>query len=504
MLYSSTEQEIAQLRVENQRLSEQVKRLVRAERRMTESQEKRETQVALYRRLNEISRRFSKAVSIAEILQDTLQFILYEYNFERCLILRSDPNGQFQLEQCDGYYDDSTIASLSLDWKHSAFQSLAAGAEFIFRQPNSTDPALQDLSGQIEIDEFVGFAIGEPALPEFLILTGNTRNRAKYHQRVQSNDDSLLGLISLIQSVQSAISQVNLYTQVRDRASALEQTLKDLQQAQMQLIQGEKMSSLGQLVAGVAHEINNPVSFIYGNLAHASEYTADLIELLKLYQLHSPLPDVAIQDKAEEIDLDFLVEDLPKLLNSMKVGADRIKEIVASLKVFSRMDEADCKAVDIHAGIDSTLMILQHRIKATPHRKTVEIIKHYDDLPLIECYAGQLNQVFMNLLSNAIDALEEHCEQHPTFIPEITIRTAIVDENFVSISITDNGMGIPESIQSRLFDPFFTTKPVGKGTGMGLSISHQIITERHQGRLECISQPNIGTEFRIIIPLQAV
>ncbi|MBW4440479.1 MAG: hypothetical protein KME10_04435 [Plectolyngbya sp. WJT66-NPBG17] len=504
MLYSSTEQEIAQLRAENQQLSEQVKRLVRAERRMTESQEKRDAQIALYRRLNEISRRFSKTGSISEILQHTIQFILYEYNFERCLILRSDSHEQFQLEQCDGYYDDSAIASLVLTWQHSAFQPLTAGAELILRQQESNDPALQDLSRRIEIDEFVGFEIGESTLPEFLILAGNTRDRAKYHQRIQPNDDSLLGLISLIQSVQSAISQVNLYNQIRDRASDLEQTLQDLQQAQTQLIQSEKMSSLGQLVAGVAHEINNPVSFIYGNLAHASEYTSDLIALLKLYQLHNPLSDVTIQDKAEEIDLDFLIEDLPKLLVSMKVGADRIKEIVASLKIFSRMDEADCKAVDIHAGIDSTLMILQHRIKATPDRKAIEIIKNYDELPLIECYAGQLNQVFMNLLSNAIDALEDHCEHHPDFIPRITISTTIVNINSVSISITDNGMGIPESIQSQLFDPFFTTKPVGKGTGMGLSISHQIITERHKGRLECISQLNVGTEFRISIPSQAV
>ena len=262
------------------------------------------------------------------------------------------------------------------------------------------------------------------------------------------------------------------------------------------------MSSLGQLVAGVAHEINNPVSFIYGNVAHASEYAQDLIDLLDLYQTCHPIPDDAIQAKAEEIDIDFLVTDLPKLLASMQVGADRIKEIVASLKIFSRMDETGSKAVNIHAGIESTLMILQHRIKATSDRKAVEIIKDYSELPLIECYAGQLNQVFMNLLSNAIDALEDHCEEVPDFAPRIEISTAIEDSDFVHIRIIDNGTGIPKEIQSRLFDPFFTTKSVGKGTGMGLSISHQIITERHKGRLECISRLGEGTEFRITIPSQ--
>jgi signal transduction histidine kinase len=502
---ASLEQEIVALRAENQQLSEQVKRLVRAERRMIEAQEKRDAQVTVYRRLNEISRKFSRTFSIAEIFQHTIQFILYECNFERCLILRSDSNQQLYPEQCDGYYDDdSAIASLALTWHHPALQPLVGGAEFSMRQQGNDDPTLQDLSQRIEMDEFVGFAIGETSLPEFLILIGNTRKRAKYHQRIQSDDDVLLGLISLLQSVQSAVSQANLYTQIRDRAGVLEHTLQELQQTQTQLIQSEKMSSLGQLVAGVAHEINNPVSFIYGNLEYANGYTHDLIQLLKLYQAYYPLPCITIQDKAADIDLEFLVEDLPKLLMSMTVGANRIKQIVASLRTFSRMDEADCKAVDIHSGIDSTLMILQHRIKATSDRQEIEIIKDYGSLPLIECYAGQLNQVFMNLLSNAIDALEDRCEQHSDFIPQVKISTAINDENLVNISIADNGTGIPERIQSRLFDPFFTTKPVGKGTGMGLSISHQIITERHKGQLECISQPNAGTEFRIRIPSRIV
>ncbi|HTL89379.1 MAG TPA: ATP-binding protein [Leptolyngbya sp.] len=504
MFHSSlSEHDLIQLQAENQQLSEQVKRLVRAERRTIESQEKLDAQIAIYRQLNEISRQFSKTFSIAEILQHTIQFIIYQHNFERCLVLRNTLDQQFQLDQYDGYYEDnSTIASISLTWQHPAFQPLATGAEFLIGMQDSHDSAIQELRHQIEIDEFVGFAIGEPNHPQFLIFAGNTGDRAKYHCRIRANDDALLGLVSLIQSAQAAIAQANLYTQIRDRASALEQTLQELQQAQTHLIQSEKMSSLGQLVAGVAHEINNPVSFIYGNVAHASEYASDVIELLKLYQTCCPQPGAIIQTKAEEIDIDFLIEDLPKLLNSMRVGADRIKEIVASLKTFSRTDETGAKAVDIHAGIDSTLMILQHRIKATPKRTAIEIIKDYGDLPLIECYAGQLNQVFMNLLSNAIDALEDHCEESPSFAPQIKIRTIVVDQS-AQISITDNGTGIPASIQSRLFDPFFTTKPVGKGTGMGLSISHQIVAERHKGRLECISTPPEGTEFRVILPFIA-
>jgi two-component system, NtrC family, sensor kinase len=297
--------------------------------------------------------------------------------------------------------------------------------------------------------------------------------------------------------------------QLRQQAYDLEQALQKLQKAQLQLIQGEKMSSLGQLVAGVAHEINNPVNFIYGNLAHANDYVRDILGLLKLYQqcYANPVPDV--QAEAEAIDIDFLIEDLPKLLNSMKIGADRIQKIVASLRTFSRMDETEMKPVNIHEGIDSTLMILQHRIKAKSDYPEIQVIKEYGEVPLVECYAGQLNQVFMNLLSNAIDALEEEMRKERSvgsatndrLSPKIGIYTTIVDGDQVQICITDNGSGIPEVVQQRIFDPFFTTKPVGKGTGMGLSISHQIVTEKHHGLLQCTSQPG-RTEFKIQLPIQ--
>ncbi|BAZ51750.1 integral membrane sensor signal transduction histidine kinase [Nostoc sp. NIES-4103] len=336
-----------------------------------------------------------------------------------------------------------------------------------------------------------------------------------------------LSLQQALKDLEQANKQ--LETRVQQRTVALSQekeklenTLQQLQKAQTQLIQSEKMSSLGQLVAGVAHEINNPVSFIYGNLAPATKYAQDLLHVLQCYQMHYPNPDPTLQAKIEDADLDFITEDLPKLLSSMEVGANRIREIVLSLRTFCRLDEAEVKEVDIHNGLDSTLMILQNRLRATPERPKIQVIKEYGNLPLVECYAGQLNQVFMNIISNAIDALEERDQKrslkeildHPS---KITIRTEFKNTQIqitnesdsqpckldstaaIVIRITDNGCGMSEAVKNRLFDPFFTTKPVGKGTGLGLSISYQIVVERHQGKLECHSTPN-GTEFAIEIP----
>lgn len=277
-----------------------------------------------------------------------------------------------------------------------------------------------------------------------------------------------------------------------------------LQETQWQLIQSEKMSSLGQLVAGVAHEINNPVNFIYGNTEYASEYVQDLLELIKVFKVHNLHTIPEIEKLAAEIELDFLIDDLPKIMKSMKIGAQRIQEIVISLRTFSRMDEAEMKEVNIHEGIDSTLMILEHRVKAQSQRPRIEIDKNYGDLPLIECYAGQLNQVFMNILANSIDAVEELLITNMSLKlnPKICISTELSAEQQVIITFTDNGKGIPKNIQQRLFDPFFTTKDVGKGTGMGMAIAYQIITERHGGSLQCMDAPGRGAKFVITIPLR--
>ncbi len=326
--------------------------------------------------------------------------------------------------------------------------------------------------------------------------------------RIWSNSE-----ISLLQAVCDqlaiAIDHAQLYTQSRSatlaaqtQAEKLTTTLYQLQQTQSQLIQHEKMSSLGQLVAGVAHEINNPVNFIHGNLTYAHEYFQELLTLLHLYQQHYPQPQVEIEDFAEKIDLNFITSDLYKLLSSMEMGTTRIREIVLGLRNFSRHDEAEKKQVNIHEGIDNTLLILHHRWKNNGIGLDISIVKEYGDLPLIDCYPGQLNQVFMNILTNAIDALEElKVNEEITKKPQIVIRTEILDNNFAVIRITDNGAGIPEEVRKRLFDPFFTTKPVGKGTGLGLSISYQIVVEKHGGVLKCISETGQGTEFWIQIPI---
>lgn len=289
----------------------------------------------------------------------------------------------------------------------------------------------------------------------------------------------------------------------RQQSDQLEALLADLKITQVQMLHSEKMSSLGQMVAGVAHEINNPVSFIYGNLQHVEGYAHDLLAFLQLYEKHYPNPNNEIQQTAEDLDIDFMREDFDKTLSSMKTGAQRIMEIVLSLRNFSRMDESESKVVDIHEGLESTLMILQHRLKAQPDRPEITIIRDFSELPLVECYAGQLNQVFMNILANAIDAFGEEFKEDSTTqkTPNITLRTETRSSSVV-ISIADNGIGIPPAIKSRIFDPFFTTKEIGNGTGMGLAISHQLITEKHKGKLECFSDAGIGTEFMIEIPIR--
>lgn len=362
----------------------------------------------------------------------------------------------------------------------------------------------------------------EERTAELMSANRNLRREVSERQRIEEN---------LRQSEAQLIQQTQ----------QLQDTLAKLQKTQAQLVQSEKMSSLGQLVAGVAHEINNPTNFVYGNLDYAQKYFEDLLSLVECYQHCIPEPPQEVAALIQTIQLEFLKDDLPKLLRSMKVGAERIHEIVQSLRNFSRLNESQRKRVNLHEGIENTLMILQSRLRANAQGEAIAVEKHYGDLPLVDCYAGQLNQVFMNVISNAIDALDQvesndsaACTATPIQphlatcaaagwsettgisiqgdrppapitlakqVPTLSIYTEATEDGWVTVRIADNGRGISESDRARLFDPFFTTKPVGKGTGLGLAISYQIVVERHQGQIQCRSVPGQGTEFIVRIPL---
>ncbi|MEG4210098.1 ATP-binding protein [Microcoleus sp. S13_B4] len=305
---------------------------------------------------------------------------------------------------------------------------------------------------------------------------------SNFNLQVPITTDDEIGLLAV--SFNQLIQRVSEYTQ-------------ELKETQAQLIQTEKMSSLGQMVAGIAHEINNPVNFIGGNIDYANQYIEDLAGLVTLYQECYPNPPDAILERIEDIELEFLREDLPKTLSSMKMGADRIREIVISMRNFSRSDDAKMKSADIHEGIDSTLVILNHRLK-----QGIEVIKQYGKLPALECYPAQLNQVFMNIISNAIDALEEVKKEDKGYSPTIWVSTEVTADNTVTVKIRDNGPGIASASAQQIFDPFFTTKSIGKGTGLGLAISYQILA-KHHGKIEVNSQIGQGTEFVITLPLAA-
>jgi urea transport system substrate-binding protein len=500
---------MGQLLATNQRLQTTQDELIKAEARFRQLQAREEL---LKRRL---SSQIRSSLELDEILKTAVQEVRSLLQIDRCHFFwyyKTTNSSRYELMHAA--YDPEL--PVELHWPSTIEQVKTINEPVHEREMLRIDDIAAD--DQLEVssrDRLL--SLGLRAL---LVAPVQTRSHQKgvivcehFREYRPWSDHEVELIAAVVDQVAIAIDQAALYAQSRTaatlataQAEQLKKALHDLHSYQAQLVQTEKMSTLGTLVAGIAHEINNPTSFIYGNLHYANEYIKDLLELVHLYQKHYPHPVSEIQAHAQAVELEFLVEDLPKVLSSMATGAERIRHLVLSLRNFSRRDQTKMQPVNIHEGIDSTLLILNNRLKANSDRPAIHMIKEYGELPLVECYPAQLNQVFMNLLGNAIDALEEvHGEQRNSksnFLPTIWIRTEVFAPNQVRVRIADNGSGITEDAKAQLFDPFFTTKPMGKGTGLGLSISYQIVVEKHKGNLHCESVPGEGTEFLIEIPIR--
>ncbi|AFY80481.1 PAS domain S-box protein [Oscillatoria acuminata] len=456
--------------------------------------------------LNHISTEIRNSLDLDTILQNAVNAIFAEIEIDICTFVWYHPDTTPHTLEVVKEQKNPQLASwlgfYPMDNYPQLFDNMLQGKMYRLDQvANSSDKSLKAWCQQAGLGTYL-------ILP---IHTAGLRMGGLEMGRIASDrpwqDDELELLQSIGTQVAIAIYQAQLYQDSQAKSQELQQAYRELQDTQVQLIQAEKMSSLGQLVAGVAHEINNPVSFIYGNLIHISDYTDHLLDLIQFYQNSYPNPPDEIMEFMEEIELDFLISDFPKIINSMKHGASRIRDIVKSLRTFSRLDESEVKAVDIHENIDSTLVILHSRLKGHGRVPEIQVIKQYGNLPQVECYSSLLNQVFMNLLMNAIEAIEERRnslspELLSDYVGCITVTTRLVLKNRVSIVIQDNGIGMNPLVQEKLFNPFFTTKAIGKGTGMGLSTSYQIVTKNHQGTLRFSSTEGVGTEFAVELPLK--
>jgi two-component system, NtrC family, sensor kinase len=442
--------------------------------------------------LNRLTKRIRASLNLDEILETTVEELGNILHLERISFAwynSQEKTLEISSEYCSNGLQKQ-LGFFCLESEGDLATLLEQGESLKLLPTNSHSSNLLETKYlELKNPDYLAFAIFINSDRQGYLLASATR------KLVREDESQLLQAVA--DQLAIAITQSHLYSQTQAQVKLLDEALRELKRTQSRLVQSEKMSSLGQLVAGIAHEINNPISFIYGNISHANDYITELINIIELYNQYYPQPLLQIQEEIERIDLEFIIEDLPQILNSMKQGADRIRLIVLSLRNFSRLDEEDKKEVNIHEGIDNTLMLLQNRLE-----DKISIVKHYSDLPLIDCYAGQLNQVFMNLITNAIDALSgwEISEKI------ISIKTGLLEKNqrqFVAITITDNGPGIPPEILPKIFDPFFTTKPVGKGTGMGLAISYQIVTEVHGGTISINTPSSGGVEALVEIPISS-
>jgi len=528
-LEKRVEERTAELAANNDILLEEIRDRVAAEAALRKSEARYRLLAQREALLNQLAKQIRNSLNLDTILGTAVEQIRHLLQVDQCLFLwyRHDDNSRCWEVVAEARQPDrpSFLGVYEVPEGKTGAQGLAE-LDIICEEDLATAkvPEMQELHHHCGLRGVLAQRIRATRAVEEIGVVA-----AAHFQPRQWTKGEVDLLKAIADQLAIAITQASLYAQsqaaarsARDRAKELKQALEQLQQAQTQLIQAEKMSSLGQMVAGIAHEINNPVSFIYGNLDPAKQYIEELVHLVELYRHHYANPVAEIQDYAEECDLDFLLQDLPKLLSSMQMGADRIRQIVLSLRNFSRLDEAECKPVNLHEGIDNTLLVLQHRLKPNGSHRPIQVIKNYGNLPKVECHASQVNQVFMNLLANAIDALREYEEklgpEASGFPRTITITTEIVARSskltrkdpitptttaqLATIRIADTGPGMSEEVRQHIFDPFFTTKPPGKGTGLGLSISYQIIVEKHGGNIKCLSTPGQGTEFIIELPCQ--
>lgn len=439
--------------------------------------------------------RIRHSLKNTDIVQAAAREVLDYLNLDRVIIAQFETslNGRFVAEALENEHDPSIFASPE-----------SPEIAFFVTENISESATLKcrfDSSSTLEctlIEKLRGFDVRSIAIaPIFCSELSWGVLVACYHtpRPVSFRVRELLQQFGL--SIGNALDHAELLEQTQIKTRKLATTLRTLQKTQTQLIQSEKMASLGQLVAGIAHEINNPINFIYGNISYIRDYTEDLIAVIEAYQAQFSDTVNPLAKEIEALELDFIRQDLPRLVSSMHNGTTRIRQIVQSLRTFSRHDEAESKTIDIHSGIDSVILLLHHRFEAVDLHREIIVERNYAELPPIHCYPAALNQVFINLLTNAIDALATRTDIDPT----ITITTAHLNTDYISVTIRDNGVGILPEHQPRIFDPFFTTKPPGKGTGLGLSVSYQIIVETHEGELTCESIPNEGCTLTIELPI---